>query len=93
MTKNSPHYSVKQPFLLQDDYRNAHFIKVIEAECRSAINSYCSQVKSSRVGYEVPTEARINLAVFWVVAPCSLIEAYRCFKGTCCPHHQGDNRL
>jgi hypothetical protein len=23
----------------------------------------------------------IEMAVFWVVAPCSLVEVYRCFRG------------
>jgi hypothetical protein len=30
------------------------------------------------------------MAVFWVVAPCSLVEVYRRFRGACCLHHQGD---
>jgi hypothetical protein len=30
------------------------------------------------------------MAVFWVVAPCSMIEVYRCFRGACCLHHQGE---
>jgi hypothetical protein len=33
------------------------------------------------------------MAVFWVVAPCSLIEVYQRFRGTCCLHPQGDDRL
>jgi hypothetical protein len=33
------------------------------------------------------------MAVFWVVTPCNLVEIYRRFRGTCCPHHQGDRRL
>jgi hypothetical protein len=24
------------------------------------------------------------MAVFWVAAPCSLIEVYQCFRGPCC---------
>jgi hypothetical protein len=28
------------------------------------------------------------MAVFWVVAPCSLVD--RRFRGPCCLHHQGD---
>jgi hypothetical protein len=31
----------------------------------------------------------MKMAVFWVVAPCSLVEVYRRFRGTCCLHHQG----
>jgi hypothetical protein len=32
------------------------------------------------------------MAVFWVVAPCSLVEGFQRFRGPCCLHHQGDNR-
>jgi hypothetical protein len=31
-----------------------------------------------------------NMAVSWVVAPCSLVEVYQRFRGPCCLHHQGD---
>jgi hypothetical protein len=31
-----------------------------------------------------------EMAIFWVVAPCSLAEVYRRFGGTCCLHHQFD---
>jgi hypothetical protein len=24
-----------------------------------------------------------KMAVFWVVAPCSLVEVYQCFRGPC----------
>jgi hypothetical protein len=33
-----------------------------------------------------------KMAVFWVVAPCSLVEVYQRFRGPCCLHHQGDDR-
>jgi hypothetical protein len=29
----------------------------------------------------------IKMAVFWVAAPCSLVEVYQRFKGACCLHH------
>jgi hypothetical protein len=29
------------------------------------------------------------MAVFWVVAPCSLVEVYQRFRGPCCLHHLG----
>jgi hypothetical protein len=32
----------------------------------------------------------MKMAVFWVVAPCRLVEVYQCFRGACCLHHQGD---
>jgi hypothetical protein len=32
----------------------------------------------------------MKMAVFWVVAPCSLVELYQRFRGPCCLRHQGD---
>jgi hypothetical protein len=31
-----------------------------------------------------------KMAVFWVVAPCSLVEVYQRFRVPCCLHNQGD---
>jgi hypothetical protein len=42
------------------------------------------------VRYEVLTAANMRMAVFWVVAPCSLVEVHRRFRRACCLHHQGD---
>jgi hypothetical protein len=33
------------------------------------------------------------MAVFWVVAQCSLVDVYRRFSGACCLHHQGDRKV
>jgi hypothetical protein len=41
------------------------------------------------VGFEVLTAVSTKMAVFWVVAPCSLVEVYQRFRGPCCLHHQG----
>jgi hypothetical protein len=41
---------------------------------------------------QVLTAASMKMAVLWVVAPCSLVEVYRCFRSTCRLHHQGDRR-
>jgi hypothetical protein len=30
-----------------------------------------------------------KIAVFWVVAPCSLVEVHQRFRDPCCFHHQG----
>jgi hypothetical protein len=30
------------------------------------------------------------MGVFWVVAPCSLVEVYQRFREPCCLHYQGD---
>jgi hypothetical protein len=33
----------------------------------------------------------MKMAVFWVVAPCSLIEVYQCFRRACYLHHCPDD--
>jgi hypothetical protein len=33
----------------------------------------------------------MKMAVFWVVAPCSLVEVRQRFRGLYCLHHQGDD--
>jgi hypothetical protein len=43
------------------------------------------------VGFEVLTAVSTKMAVFWVVAPCSLAEVYQRFRGPCCLHHQGES--
>jgi hypothetical protein len=35
----------------------------------------------------------MKMAVFWDIAPCSLVEVYRRFRGAFCLHHQGDESL
>jgi hypothetical protein len=37
-----------------------------------------------QVGSEVLTAVRTKMAVFCVVAPCSLVEVYPRFRGPCC---------
>jgi hypothetical protein len=34
------------------------------------------------VSFEVLAAANMKMAVFWIVAPCSLVEVYRRFRGT-----------
>jgi hypothetical protein len=45
------------------------------------------------VGFEVLTAVSTKMAVFLVVAQCSLVEAYQRFRCPCCLHHQGDHSL
>jgi hypothetical protein len=46
--------------------------------------------KIKGAGFEVLTAVSTKMAVFWVVAPCSLVEVYQRFTGACCLQHQGD---
>jgi hypothetical protein len=44
------------------------------------------------VRFEVIMAASMKMAVFWVVAPCSLVEVHRRFRSACClHHHKGDD--
>jgi hypothetical protein len=47
----------------------------------------CSGLRGAKtereVGLEVLTAASMRMFVFWVVAPCRLVEGYRCFRGIC----------
>jgi hypothetical protein len=42
------------------------------------------------VGFEVLMVVSTKMAVFWIVAPCSLVEVYQHFRGPCCLHRQGN---
>jgi hypothetical protein len=49
----------------------------------------CASLHNS-VGTEVLTAVRKNMALFWVVAPCSLVDVYQRFRGPCSLHHQSE---
>jgi hypothetical protein len=44
--------------------------------------------KSLVMASGIQTDASMKTTVFWDVAPCSLIEVYRCFRGAFCLQHQ-----
>jgi hypothetical protein len=52
------------------------------------VNLFILLTSSNWVGFEVLTAVSTKMAVFWVVALCSLVEVYKSFGGLCCPHHQ-----
>jgi hypothetical protein len=41
--------------------------------------------------FQVFTVASMKMDVFWVVAPCSLVEIYWRFRGACCLYPQSDD--
>jgi hypothetical protein len=41
--------------------------------------------------FEVLTKMSMKIAVFWDVAPCSLVGTDRRFRGAYCFHHQDDD--
>jgi hypothetical protein len=56
------------------------------------LTNWCLSSIICTVGFEVLTAVSTKMAVFWVVAPSSLVEGYQRFRGPCCLHHQGDDR-
>jgi hypothetical protein len=46
-------------------------------------------LENYQVGFEVLTAVCTKMAVFWVLAPCGLVEVSQRFRGPCCLHHQG----
>jgi hypothetical protein len=36
---------------------------------------------------------KMKMAVFWDIAPCSLVDTDRHFRGTYCVHHQDDSQV
>jgi hypothetical protein len=55
-----------------------------------AQNEQCKQW-TDLVGLEVLTVVSTKMAVFWVLAPCSLVEIYQRLRGPWCPHHGPDD--
>jgi hypothetical protein len=49
---------------------------------RTLVNTIINKVR-----FKVLTVACMKMVFFWVVAPCSLVEVYRRFRGVCC--HKG----
>jgi hypothetical protein len=41
------------------------------------------------VKFLVPTAGSMKMSVFWNIAPCSLVETDRRFRGAYCFHHHG----
>jgi hypothetical protein len=46
------------------------------------------RVTNSPLKLESVNKKRSKMTVFWVVAPCSLVEVYQRFRGPCCQYHQ-----
>jgi hypothetical protein len=53
-------------------------------------NNHSSEL-TKQLGFEVLTAVSTKTAVFWVAAPCNLVEVYQCFRGPCCLHHRPDD--
>jgi hypothetical protein len=67
-------------------YAACHIFSVVTARVWVKLRSVQSNLSDwiRFVGFEVLTAVSTKMAVFWVVAPCSLVEVYHRFRGSCC---------
>jgi hypothetical protein len=69
-----------------------HFYFLWAARCASLEQiKYTHCMAAYMQDYRVLHHSIVKMAVFWVVAPCSLVEVYQRFRSICCLHHQGDD--
>jgi hypothetical protein len=57
------------------------------------LRTVTSMLNRTLVRFQVLTAASTKMAVFWDVAPCSLVDVDRCLRGAYCLHLQGDESL
>jgi hypothetical protein len=77
------------------------YVSTAQCSCLMFFPTNCFRVTRIRrvwklscyLGFEVLTAVSMMMAVFWVVASCSLVQVCQRFRGTCCLHLQGDHRL
>jgi hypothetical protein len=62
------------PTQMNPDYILTHRVFKIHFNIILPSRTLSSKISSLQVGYEVLTAASMKMAVFWVVAPCSLVE-------------------
>jgi hypothetical protein len=63
-----------------------------QAQDKGPMAEFCEHSDKSSGSLKKKKENLLNIAmkmaVFWVVAPCSLVEDYQHFRGACYLHHQ-----
>jgi hypothetical protein len=71
---------------------NATFMEKLPGACNNILAIYVTRPRDRKffVRFQVLTAVGMKLAIFWVVAPCSLVEVYRRLRGAYCLHYQGD---
>lgn len=68
-------------------WRNVIFDRCIEESMRTAC-----LLTSLEPFLAKPSEACLKMAVFWILAPCTLVGVYQRFRGPCCFHNRGNCR-
>jgi hypothetical protein len=81
-----------QEFFLR--YQATGFVALLyEGRSRASCFPYLFTTFFTYKVCNVEMNLHLKMAVFWVVAPCSLVKIYRRFRGSCYLHHQGEKLL
>jgi hypothetical protein len=86
---NFPHYSMGGKHFQSTFPTHMCLLLFIILKQQTNFHTSC-HYRSSAVTLYFGTINNMKMAVFWVVAPCSLVDINRCFRGACCFHHQSD---
>jgi hypothetical protein len=63
----------------------------VHGKAKSEDNFWACKRKKNMKQDKTQPGTKIKMAVFWVVAPYSLVEVHRRFRGSCFLHYQGDS--
>jgi hypothetical protein len=75
--------------LLKDEHFESVLIS-LELEAWKSFKNVCEHFLGNNRADNCKLFIDMKIAVFWVVAPCSLVKVYQRFRGPCCLHHQGN---
>jgi hypothetical protein len=74
-------------------YSTTEFLRLAKINCTFRVHSTDSISLPVCVLCEETVKIwTVKMAVFWDIAPCSLVEVDRRFRCAYCLHHQGDDR-
>jgi hypothetical protein len=80
---NYNHYWSDSTFPLWIQFESLHLMKIYKSLEWNNFKSRSWKIQIE-VRFEVLTAVSTKMVVFWVVAPCSLVEVYQRFRGPCC---------
>jgi hypothetical protein len=93
-SKKPQHCTSRQYHLKQHRHRSLNTQRIyLQKTVKQEYISFASKKKkllsNARLKHTGKIIWRMKMAVLWVIAPCSMIELHRRFRGASCLHHQG----